>query len=92
MNLRPNAYETSALPLSYAAEKNVAGAGIEPASGDYEPPDVPFVHPAEISRQEDFSEAENFPEIMSLNYRHKKRIFLVVPIYPIARYALLRES
>ena len=37
--MRPNAYETSALPLSYAG-RFVAGAGIEPASGDYEPPEV----------------------------------------------------
>lgn len=28
----------------------VAGVGIEPTSGDYEPPDPPLVHPAEIFR------------------------------------------
>ena len=24
----------------------VAGAGVEPTSGDYEPPEIPFLHPA----------------------------------------------
>ena len=26
----------------------VAGAGVEPTSGDYEPPEIPFLHPAVI--------------------------------------------
>lgn len=26
--------------------KSVAGAGVEPTSGDYEPPEIPFLHPA----------------------------------------------
>ena len=26
----------------------VAGAGVEPTSGDYEPPEIPFLHPALI--------------------------------------------
>ncbi len=25
---------------------SVAGAGVEPTSGDYEPPEIPFLHPA----------------------------------------------
>ena len=55
-DLRPRVYESLALPLSYADEtclpvgRNVAGVGIEPTSGDYEPPDPPLVHPAEMPR------------------------------------------
>ena len=33
----------------------VAGAGVEPTSGDYEPPEIPFLHPASIYELSYFS-------------------------------------
>ena len=28
----------------------VAGVGVEPTSGDYEPPEIPFLYPASVLR------------------------------------------
>ncbi len=32
----------------FTAHTLVAGAGVEPASGGYEPPEVPFLYPAMV--------------------------------------------
>gem|GEM_PF-4647898 len=34
------------LPVYFRSPNRVAGAGIEPASGGYEPPEVPLLYPA----------------------------------------------
>lgn len=61
LDLRPNAYETFALPLSYAgmafapdrlrllASRSVAGAGIGPASGAYEAPEITISPPRGVT-------------------------------------------
>ena len=39
------AYESPVLPLNYTGQKIVGGAGLAPASGGYEPPEILLLHP-----------------------------------------------